>query len=126
MDNLGPGGNAGGVAASKFAVPKRRDDVVRRPRLNALIDAAVGGKGTLIAAPAGYGKTTLVVDWLQTTDFTSLWLSLDSWDDDLASFARALGSAFDQRFAADIQLGDERFWQPRTVSTVMINAIAAQ
>ena len=52
MPNGGPG-SIGGVATSKFAVPRRRDDVVRRPRLNAFIDAAVGGKGILIAAPAG-------------------------------------------------------------------------
>ncbi|HEY7802423.1 MAG TPA: hypothetical protein VIE40_07095, partial [Dehalococcoidia bacterium] len=54
------------VATSKCTVPRRRADVVRRPRLNALLDAAVGTKGSLIAAPAGYGKTTLVVDWLQS------------------------------------------------------------
>ncbi len=126
MENAGRGGIVAGVAASKFALPKRRDDVVRRPRLNSLIDAAVGGKGTLIAAPAGYGKTTLVVDWLQTTDFATVWLSLDSWDDELPAFARALSSAIQHRFGDDVPLGEERFWQPRTVATVLINCIAAQ
>ena len=66
-------GSIGGVATSKFAVPRRRPDVVRRSRLNTLIDAAIGGKGTLIAAPAGYGKTTLAVDWLETADFAAVW-----------------------------------------------------
>jgi ATP/maltotriose-dependent transcriptional regulator MalT/DNA-binding SARP family transcriptional activator len=118
--------SGGGVATSKFAVPRRRPDIVRRPRLNGLIDASVGGKGTLIAAPAGYGKTTLVVDWLQTSDFETVWLSLDSWDDDLAALARALAEAIRLRFRHEVPLGDERFWQPRTVASVLVNAIAAQ
>lgn len=122
----GASGGSGGVATSKFAVPRRRPDVVRRPRLNAIIDASVGGKGTLIAAPAGYGKTTLVVDWLQTSDFAAVWLSLDSWDDDLAAFARAIAGAIGNRLDIDVALGDERFWQPRVIATVLINAIAEQ
>ncbi|MBI5285725.1 MAG: tetratricopeptide repeat protein [Chloroflexi bacterium] len=120
-----PGATAG-VATSKFAVPRRRADVVRRPRLNALIDTAIGGKGILIAAPAGYGKTTLAVDWLQTSDFAAVWLSLDAWDAELPVFARALASAIRLRFDIDVPLGDDRFWQPRTVSTVLINAVAEQ
>jgi LuxR family maltose regulon positive regulatory protein len=125
MDDRRDAGNAS-VAASKFAVPRRRPDVVRRPRLNALIDASVGGKGTLIAAPAGYGKTTLVVDWLQTSDFAAVWLSLDPWDAELPAFARAISSAIGGRFDAEVALGDERFWNPRIIATVLINAIAEQ
>ena len=109
-----------GVAMSKFAVPRRRPDVVRRPRLNSLLDAAIGSKGSLIAAPAGYGKTTLVVDWLQTFDFASVWLSLDEWDANLPAFARSLASAVGARFDTEVPLGDERFWQPRTVGTVFV------
>lgn len=124
MEQGARSGGGGGVATSKFAVPRRRADVVRRPRLNALIDSAIGGKGILIAAPAGYGKTTLAVDWLQTSDFSTVWLSLDAWDAELPAFARALASAILARLSVDAQLGDPRFWQPRTVSTALINAIA--
>jgi LuxR family maltose regulon positive regulatory protein len=106
-------------------VPRRRADVVRRPRLNAFLDASVGIRGSLIAAPAGYGKTTLVVDWLQTSDFASIWLSLDTWDAELPAFARALSEAVARRLGTDVALGDERFWQPRTVGTVLVNAVAA-
>ena len=114
------------MATSKFAVPRRRPDVVRRPRLNALIDTSIGGKGTLIAAPAGYGKTTLVVDWLQTSDSAAVWLSLDAWDAELPVFTRAVAAALRLRFDVDVPLGDERFWQPRTVATVLINCVAEQ
>ena len=126
---MGSGGrkrNIEGVATSKFAVPRRRPDVVRRPRLNALLDMAVGAKGTLIAAPAGYGKTTLCVDWLETSDFAPVWVSLDTWDADLPGFARALSASIRLRFDEPVELGDERFWQPRTVSAVIVNAIADQ
>ena len=124
MEPAARSGGGGGVATSKFAVPRRRPDVVRRPRLNALIDSAIGGKGILIAAPAGYGKTTLAVDWLETSDFSTVWLSLDAWDAELPAFARALASAILARLSVDAQLGDPRFWQPRTVSTALINAVA--
>ncbi len=126
MENTPRSGGGGGVATSKFAVPRRRPDIVRRPRLNALIDTAIGGKGILIAAPAGYGKTTLAVDWLQTSDFAAVWLSLDAWDAELPAFARTLSAAILLRLDVDAQLGDARFWQPRTVSTALINAIAGQ
>jgi len=118
--------NIEGVATSKFAVPRRRPDVVRRPRLNALLDMAVGVKGTLIAAPAGYGKSTLCVDWLETTDFAPVWVALDTWDADLPAFARSLAAALRLRFDAEVELGDERFWQPRTISAVVVNTIADQ
>jgi ATP/maltotriose-dependent transcriptional regulator MalT/DNA-binding SARP family transcriptional activator len=121
----GEGAATAGLASSKFAVPRRRPDVIRRHRLNALIDAAVGGKGTLIAAPAGYGKTTLAVDWLQGSDFAPVWLSLDPWDAELPAFARALASTIRLRLNVDVPLGDERFWSPRTVGTVLVNAVAA-
>lgn len=94
--------------------------------MNSLLDASIGGKGTLVAAPAGYGKTTLVVDWLQSSDFATVWLSLDPWDAELPAFARALAATIGARFDLDLALGDERFWQPRIVSTVIVNAIAAQ
>ena len=104
---MGSAGNAG-VATSKFAVPRRRPDIVRRPRLNSFIDASIGNRGVLVAAPAGYGKTTLVVDWLQTSDFAAVWLSLDPWDAELPAFTRALASAIGLRFETEVPLGDER------------------
>lgn len=126
MEGSGRPRNIEGVATSKFAVPRRRPDVVRRPRLNALLDMAVGVKGTLIAAPAGYGKTTLCVDWLETTDFAPVWVALDAWDAELPAFARSVAAALRLRLNTDVELGDERFWQPRTLSSVIVNTIADQ
>ena len=41
---------------------------------------------TLISAPAGYGKTTVVNQWLDTVDLPSAWISFDEHDSDLATF----------------------------------------
>src|SRR5262249_43393666 len=51
------------------------------------------GKLTLIAAPAGFGKTTLVSDWLDAIKRPAAWLSLDEDDNDLARFLRYLIAA---------------------------------
>src|SRR6476469_5076681 len=106
MDTMpGKGGLAADVATSKFALPRRRPDVVRRPRLNAFIDAGIGTKGVLIAAPAGYGKTTLVVDWHETSDFAAVWLSLDAWDANLPAFARVAAAAVASGLKVPVPLG---------------------
>jgi LuxR family maltose regulon positive regulatory protein len=61
-------------------------------RLNTGLDK----KLTLIAAPAGFGKTTLVVDWLKQIDIPAAWLSLDEADNDLPRFLVYLAAAFQQ------------------------------
>jgi LuxR family maltose regulon positive regulatory protein len=45
---------------------------------------------TLVSAPAGYGKTTLVTQWLDHAHSQTTWLSLDDSDNDLQVFARYL------------------------------------
>jgi len=59
---------------------------VRRPRLNGLLDRGRDVPLTLISAPAGSGKTTLICDWLTTCSCPSVWVSLDEGDSDLAVF----------------------------------------
>ncbi len=59
-----------------------------RPRLLSALDDAFGRKLTLISAPAGYGKTTLVAQWLDHIPHPSAWLSLDEYDSDLDRFLR--------------------------------------
>ena len=52
------------VLEAKLHWPPCRDDWVRRERLLGQMDRAVGRQVTLVAAPAGYGKTILVAQWL--------------------------------------------------------------
>ena len=77
------------VLATKLFAPTRRPQLVARPRLITLLDATLEGANrlTLLSAPAGFGKTTLLSDWLtdlgqRRSDLRVAWLSLDEADDD--------------------------------------------
>ncbi|MCA9921277.1 MAG: hypothetical protein KC421_02835, partial [Anaerolineales bacterium] len=63
---------------SKLTIPPLRTAAVERRRLVARLNEGVGGKCTLIAAPAGYGKTTLTTQWLAQLDTPVCWVALDS------------------------------------------------
>lgn len=83
--------DSGPVLQTRLLVPPPRAGAVLRPALSAL----VGQKPlTLIAAPAGYGKTTLAAQRLQSLPPTQrAWLSLDLADNDPARFVRYLTAA---------------------------------
>ena len=72
---------------TKLYVPPLRPNLVPRPRLIKLLNQALqqGCKLTLVSAPAGFGKTTLVSAWVQQTVLHPrvAWLSLDEGDNDL-------------------------------------------
>ena len=53
------------LLATKLYVPPTRPELVSRPRLLERLNAGLGRKLTLISAPAGFGKTTLVASWLE-------------------------------------------------------------
>lgn len=75
--------------ATKLFVPKPRDGVVERSRLIERLDRGARSKLTLISAPAGFGKTTIVAAWLasrSTADRAVAWLSLDERDNSGAAF----------------------------------------
>src|SRR5438874_8254781 len=74
---------------TKFYVPKWRRDLVPRPRLSNRLNRGAESKLTLVSAPAGFGKTTLLADWLAAVAVdgrTVTWLSLDQSDNHPASF----------------------------------------
>lgn len=78
------------VLSTKFRVARERDVSLQRPHHTALLQRALNRRCRLIllSAPAGYGKTTLVAQWLATLnpDARCTWLSLDETDDDPARF----------------------------------------
>ena len=51
---------------TKLYVPRSRHGLVQRPRLNDRLDRGTASKLTLVSAPAGFGKTTLLAEWLAT------------------------------------------------------------
>ncbi len=70
------------VLAAKVSVPWTRPEAIARDRLTAMLDDARDRPLTLVCAPAGYGKTTAVVQWLTTLRCDRIWVSLDSLDND--------------------------------------------
>jgi len=77
------------LVATKLYVPHARPGAVARPRLLERLSHGVTGRLTLVSAPAGFGKTTLLASWLaQTSDVGRgvAWLALDPSDHDPVSF----------------------------------------
>lgn len=74
------------ILTTKLFIPQPRVDLVRRPRLVERLDDGKRGKLTLVSAPAGYGKTTLVSAWAHSSTDPATWLSLDENDNDVARF----------------------------------------
>ena len=71
---------------TKLYIPPPRPDMVPRPRLIERLNEGLHHKLTLISAPAGFGKTTLVSEWISSCNLPVAWLSLDEGDNDPARF----------------------------------------
>lgn len=74
------------LLSTKLYVPSLRAGRVPRPRLIARLIAGLDCKLTLVSAPAGFGKTTLLAECLAGCPLPAAWLSLDSADNDPARF----------------------------------------
>ncbi|HTP11138.1 MAG TPA: hypothetical protein VMP08_22945, partial [Anaerolineae bacterium] len=72
---------------TKLALPQPPGGV-SRPALIERLDAGLARKVTLISAPAGSGKTTLIGEWLAQQSRPVAWVSLDSGDNDPVRFWR--------------------------------------
>ena len=84
------------LLATKLNVPGLRPDLVPRPRLAQRLDEG-GGRGlVLVCAPAGYGKTVLLAEWVRRGRHRVAWLSLDAGDNDPARFWRHMVAALDR------------------------------
>jgi LuxR family maltose regulon positive regulatory protein len=81
------------VLKTKLYIPLTRSDLVSRPRLIERLNEGLRRKLTLISAPAGSGKTTLVSDWLHQSKMPAAWLSLDEGDNDSTHFLAYLVGA---------------------------------
>jgi len=92
------------VLGTKLHVPATRRPLVARPRLTELVRSGASElpRLVLISAPAGFGKTTLLSQWLSPTRPGGqaprvAWLSLDEGDNDLRRLLTHLVGALDQR-----------------------------
>lgn len=69
---------------TKLHIPSAGQNTVHRTALFEKLNSGLERKLILVSAPAGYGKTTLLSDWLSQNKIPSAWLSLDSGDNDPA------------------------------------------
>ncbi|MFC1960307.1 AAA family ATPase [Chloroflexota bacterium] len=89
----------------------------------------MGRQLTLVSAPTGYGKTTLVASWLNNKNHRSTWLSLDSEDNNPSRFLYYLVSALEQvcKFISPLTktlLEDSHYAPSRAIVTAISNDIA--
>jgi LuxR family maltose regulon positive regulatory protein len=120
------------ILATKLYIPPLPPRVVARPRLiKQLTDGlSLGHKLTLISAPAGFGKSTLVSEWIANCGRQVAWLSLDESDNDPARFSIYLISAL-QTISPNLGAGIlEALQSPQappieSILTALLNEIAA-
>ncbi|MGZ9234163.1 MAG: BTAD domain-containing putative transcriptional regulator [Anaerolineales bacterium] len=124
---------------TKFLVPRTRPDLLPRPHLLDWLDSNWDKRLILLSAPAGYGKTTLLADYINASHRPFAWYQLDAQDSDPTVFltylieslrgmkdtpatpTRALGQA-----AQSLLDSAEASISPQRVLTVLINELAEQ
>ena len=83
----------GTLLSTKLRAPAARPEGVLRPHLLERLDQGLTQKLTLVSAPPGFGKTTLLSQWITHRALPVAWLSLDKADNDLARFMSYLVAA---------------------------------
>jgi LuxR family transcriptional regulator, maltose regulon positive regulatory protein len=114
---------------TKLFLPPLRPEIVVRERLLDILREAERSIVTLVCAPAGFGKSTLVSEWIHQSQCRSAWLSLDAGDNNLHRFVHYViatiqtqESEFGKAFE-DI-LGDETPISIEAIGTLLINELS--
>ncbi len=114
MNNSVHDGNV--IIQTKITCPPVKN-VVQRERLYERLDEGRKGKLTLISAPAGYGKTTLVASWIESRELDFKWITLDRFDTSVSQILHYLYVLFEEM--TDGLSGDDS-----TVITKMLNRLS--
>ncbi|MFK7695132.1 LuxR C-terminal-related transcriptional regulator [Paenibacillus sp. HJGM_3] len=118
------------LISTKLYIPQPRVKAVLRPRLVERLNEGVQNRLTLLSASAGYGKTTLVSEWLAAFPHRAAWLSLDEGDNDLARFLTYLTVAL-QTVSPHVGVGVLGGLQsaqppsPESIITALLNDVTA-
>jgi LuxR family maltose regulon positive regulatory protein len=112
---------------TKLYPPRRRPDILGRSRLLEFMHEHISNKLLLLCAPAGYGKTTLLVDYLHDLDVPVCWLSIDESDRDPVVFLDYLLGSIRRRFPdfdPDLPSGQWTVWDDARLTrlaTALVN-----
>jgi LuxR family maltose regulon positive regulatory protein len=83
---------------TKIITPRRRTEILSRPRLLSILENVLDLKLLILAAPAGYGKTSLLIDFAYHTQLPVCWFAIDALDADpqrfIAHFIAAITNCF--------------------------------
>jgi LuxR family transcriptional regulator, maltose regulon positive regulatory protein len=118
------------ILSTKLYIPLLRTKVVQRPHLIKRLNEGLEQKLTLISASAGFGKTTLVSEWVTGCGRPVAWLSLDKGDDDSSRFLTHLVAAI-QTVAENIgggavsALNSPQPTSTESILTILLNEISA-
>ena len=108
---------------TKLYIPRRRPSLIARPRLIDKLNQGLNKELTLISAPAGFGKTTLVIEWLQQCDLPAAWLALDEGDNDPVRFWAYVTAALNQIGIPHLEV--DRSASPSANMAAMENVVTA-
>ncbi|MEX2426034.1 MAG: LuxR C-terminal-related transcriptional regulator [Thermomicrobiaceae bacterium] len=117
------------MLATKLHIPQPQPRTIARPRLIELLNQRMNSRLTLLSAPAGFGKTTLALEWVRSCGKPVAWLSLDSGDSNPTRFLAHLLAAV-QTVAPEVGTGLTRTLQTpqppssESILTVLLNEIS--
>ncbi len=117
------------LLGTKFYIPPNRPELISRPRLIERLNTGLHRKLTLLSAPAGFGKTSLLSECVTLCKQPVAWVSLDEGDDDLNRFLVILVTALQRVEAAVGQfvmpaLQSQGTVNEKAVLTLLLNDIA--
>lgn len=116
------------LVETKLLLPRLRRDAVPRPRLTGVLARALDAPVTLVSAPAGFGKTTLLGAWLRASGRPVSWVSLDANDRRAASFWSYVLTALDRAVpgsaAAALTLWETGQAAVETVLAAVVNELS--
>ncbi|MFQ5593444.1 MAG: tetratricopeptide repeat protein [Anaerolineae bacterium] len=116
------------MIVTKILRPRRRDDLLHRRRLVDFIHAHIERKLIIVSAPAGYGKTSLLIDFAHDSDLPVCWFTLDERDSDPRVFLEYLVESIRRRFPkfgqqinAILKGGGSRLPDSETIAAALVN-----
>jgi len=122
--------NSFALLATKLFIPPARTDLVQRPHLTERLNQSLKNKLTLISAPAGFGKTTLLGEWIPRSERCVTWASLDKGDNDPTRFWNYVIAAL-QMLRSDLGKNTRALFDSphsptfETILTSLVNEITA-